>query len=65
MTSRFLCVQCKRETSALDRGMYRKFVSRTAEEFLCLHCLAEKLKIPEEIFREKAKYLSKNCALFY
>ncbi len=65
MTPQFLCVQCNKETDVLDRGMYRKFVSRTEEKFLCLHCLADKFKIPEDIFREKAEFLRKNCALFY
>lgn len=65
MTPQFLCVQCKRKTDALDRGMYRKFVSGTDEKFLCLHCLAEKFGIPEDIFREKAEFLQRNCALFY
>ncbi len=65
MTQQFLCVQCKRKTDALNRGMYRKFVSRTEENFLCLHSLADKFGIPEDIFREKAKFLRKNCALFY
>ncbi len=65
MTDKFPCRQCGKITDVLDRGMYRKFVSRTQEDFLCLHCLAEKFRIPEDVFREKAEYLRKNCALFY
>lgn len=65
MTAQLLCVRCNRKTDALDRGMYRKFVSRTDNNFLCLHCLADKFGIPEDVFREKAEFYKKHCALFY
>lgn len=62
---RFPCVQCGKETDSLARGMYRKIVSRTEEKFLCLHCLAERFKIPEESLRQQAEFLRKTCSLFY
>ena len=59
------CIKCGKQTDLLDRGMYRKIVNRGAEEFLCLCCLGEKFKIPEETLREKALSLQRNCALFF
>lgn len=65
MMEQELCTRCGQKTSVLDRGIYRKLVSRTEEKFLCMKCLAEEFKVPEEALRERAEFLRENCALFY
>ena len=65
MIEQELCTRCGQKTGVLDRGMYRKIVSRTEEHFLCMKCLAEKFKVPEEAMRERAEFLRETCSLFY
>ena len=65
MIDKELCTRCGQKTGVLDRGMYRKIVSRTEEKFLCMDCLADQFKVPAETMRERAEFLRETCALFY
>lgn len=65
MIEKELCTKCRQKTGVLDRGMYRKIVSRTEEQFLCMKCLSEKFKVPEDALRERAEFLRETCSLFY
>ena len=59
------CFQCARELTADEIGLTKKLVSRGAESFLCLSCLAEKFGVSEELLREKIdQFRRMGCTLF-
>ena len=59
------CRNCKCELTRDDVGLYRKIVTREAESFLCIPCLAEKLAVAEEDLCEMVERFRKaGCQLF-
>ncbi len=59
------CRKCSRELTRDEVGLYRKIVTREAESFLCISCLAEKFAVPEEDLREMVERFRKaGCQLF-
>lgn len=59
------CIRCGRELTADEIGIYRKLINRGAEEYLCIPCLSEDLKISEEEIRKKIEQFRKaGCTLF-
>ncbi len=60
------CMKCGAALTADDMGIYMKMVSRDAEQFLCMGCLAEKLGCPRSALEERVRYYreSGNCVLF-
>lgn len=61
-------MNCKKCGSALkvdDVGATRKLISRGAEEFYCIPCLAIKFSVSEALLREKIEYWrNSGCSLF-
>lgn len=60
-----LCEKCSAQLSGDEVGLYRKIVNRSAESFLCLHCLAEKMCVPENDLKEMIeRFRRAGCTLF-
>ena len=60
-----ICYQCSKELSHNEIGIYKKLINRGAEEFLCKHCLAQKLKVTPELLDEKIlQFKNQGCTLF-
>ena len=60
------CTKCGGPFGRYDIALHRKMVNRGAEEFMCIHCLAEWFKVSEELLLEKAEHFRKSgCTLFY
>lgn len=59
-------MECGGALTADDRGIYMKMVSRNADRFLCMDCLAARLRCPREALEERVRYYreSGNCVLF-
>ena len=60
------CKKCGAKLMSDDVAIYKKMVLRTADEFLCIDCLAEYFGVSREAIEQKIKYFreSGNCALF-
>ncbi len=60
------CKKCGASLSQDDIAIYKKLILRTADEFLCIDCLAEYLGVSREAIEQKIKYFreSGTCALF-
>lgn len=66
MASDRLCQKCQIPLAADDVAIYMKLVSRTAQRFLCIDCLGEKLNCGREPIEKLIRYFreSGNCAMF-
>ncbi len=59
------CVSCGAELTQDEIGATKKLISRGAEEFYCLPCLARSFKVSESLLREKIEdWRSTGCSLF-
>lgn len=59
------CYRCRKELTFNEIGAYKKFVNRGSTSFLCKHCLAQKLEVPEALIDQKIAYFKKQgCTLF-
>ena len=60
------CKQCGAKLMSDDIAIYKKMVLRTAEEFLCIDCLAKYFNVSRESIEEKIRFFreSGNCTLF-
>ena len=59
------CTACGRELTPDEIALTKKLVSRGAESFFCLSCLAEKFAVSESLLREKIDQFRKmGCTLF-
>ncbi len=59
------CEKCTAELTGNEIGLYRKIVHRSAESFLCIRCLAEKLNIPEADLHDMInRFRRAGCTLF-
>lgn len=60
------CKKCGALLGQDDIAIYRKMVLRTAEEFLCIDCLAGYFGVSREAIEAKIRYFreSGTCALF-
>ena len=47
------CIRCGKELNTIDIGAYKKFINRGSTEFMCKSCLADDLKVPEELIDKK------------
>lgn len=58
-------MKCRRKLTGDEIGIYRKFISREAEQFLCKTCLAKELNVEEDRIDAKIRQFKKmGCALF-
>ena len=60
------CKECGAKLGSDDIAIYKKMVLRTADEFLCIGCLAKYFNVSRKAIEEKIRYFreSGNCALF-
>lgn len=59
------CKVCGKPLSGIDIGATKKFINRGAEEFMCIHCLSEHLKVSEElIYKKIEEFKAMGCTLF-
>ena len=59
------CIRCGKELNSIDIGAHKKFISRGSTEFMCKSCLADELKVPEELIDKKIEHFKKQgCTLF-
>ena len=61
----FHCVNCGKELTTDEFGLYRKIVRRDGENCLCYHCLAEKFDLDESKFPALVEeFKRQGCLLF-
>ncbi|MBE6762501.1 MAG: hypothetical protein E7551_09515 [Ruminococcaceae bacterium] len=59
------CKKCGSKLSMDEIGLYKKMVSRMAEEFLCKDCLAEHFKCSVDYLNKKiTQFKAQGCLLF-
>lgn len=59
------CLQCGRKLTADEIAIYRRMVSRSAQECMCITCFARKFDVTEEMIREKIEHFkAMGCTLF-
>ena len=59
------CIRCGASLTKDDIGLTRKMINRGATEFLCIPCLADHFRLPEEVLREKIReFKAMGCTLF-
>jgi len=59
------CVSCGAELTPDEIGATKKLISRAAQEFYCLPCLARSFRVDERVLREKIEYWRGiGCSLF-
>ncbi|RXJ02447.1 hypothetical protein DS745_07020 [Anaerobacillus alkaliphilus] len=60
------CQTCRVPLQTDDVAIYLKLVSRTAQDFLCIDCLGEKLNCGREPIEKLIKYYRESgmCVLF-
>lgn len=59
------CMKCERVLSHDEKALYRKIISRQAESFLCLSCLADYYRVSEAALQEKIDFFKEiGCTLF-
>lgn len=66
MSNFSICKKCGGKLGQDDIAIYRKMVLRTADEFLCIDCLAEYFGVSREAIEAKIRYFRESgvCALF-
>ena len=59
------CKKCGALLGGDDIAIYRKLVTRNADEFFCIDCLAEKFNCSRELLEKKIEqFRASGCALF-
>ena len=59
------CLQCGRPLKSDEIALTRKMVSRGADRFFCLSCLALRFEVTEDTLREKIReFREMGCTLF-
>ncbi len=59
------CKKCGRSLISDELGLNKKMISRCAEEFYCISCLAEHFRVTEEQLEKQIEiYRSQGCMLF-
>lgn len=60
------CKQCGQKLQSDDIAIYKKMVLRTADEFLCIDCLAKYFNVSRKAIEDKILYFreSGSCSLF-
>lgn len=59
------CEKCGRQLKADEISLYFKLVDREAKSFLCIDCLAKKMKVTREMLEKKIEYFREiGCTLF-
>ena len=59
------CMKCGGPFGPYDTALHKKMVNRGAKEYMCSRCLADWLKIDEEMLLSKVEQFKKQgCTLF-
>jgi hypothetical protein len=60
------CLNCGKEILGDESAIYRKLVSKTAENYLCIPCLAKHFNCKEKNIYDLINFYRENkiCALF-
>ena len=59
------CKKCNKPLEADEIAIYKRLVSRGAEEFLCIPCLAEYYRCSESIIHERIAFYKRiGCTRF-
>ena len=59
------CEKCGKQLKADEISLYFKLVDREAKNFLCIDCLAVKMKVTREMLEKKIEYFREiGCTLF-
>ncbi|MBP3922174.1 MAG: hypothetical protein IJF09_07635 [Ruminiclostridium sp.] len=66
MSNYSTCYKCGAKLGGDDIAIYRKLVTRNADEFLCIDCLADFYKTTRQAIEERIDYYRKSgeCTLF-
>lgn len=59
------CVKCNKSLDGDEIAIYKRLVSRFAEEYLCIPCLAAYYKCSTSVIQERIAYYKRmGCTLF-
>ena len=59
------CVSCGKRLSGDELGLYRKLISRSGDQYLCMDCIARDLGCSRTLLEKKVLQFKKlGCALF-
>lgn len=60
------CFKCEAFLTTDEISLYRKLISRSAQKYLCLDCLATEMSVKKEKLNNLIQYYyeSGNCSLF-
>jgi biotin operon repressor len=59
------CEKCGRQLKVDEVSLYIKLVDREPKSFLCIDCLASKMKVTREMLEKKIEYFREiGCTLF-
>lgn len=59
------CLQCGKELTKDEIGLYRKLFGRGAKEFKCINCVSKYLDVPKEVLEKKiCEFKQYGCSLF-
>ncbi len=59
------CIKCGKILNGDEIGLTKKIINRGATEYMCIHCLAKKFKVSEELLEQKIQDFKKQgCLLF-
>lgn len=66
MANHETCKKCGAPLKLDDVAIYKKLVCRTADEFLCIPCLAEYFNVPQKAIEDKIRYFRESgiCDMF-
>lgn len=60
-----LCIECEKPLTSDEKALYKRLVKRTAEEFLCIPCMAKHFQTDEDtLYRRIEMYRKIGCELF-
>ena len=61
----YYCTKCNKELEYEDIGLHKRLIDRTATEFMCVSCLAERFNLPEsDLYAMIERFRKAGCTLF-
>lgn len=59
------CIKCGKILDGDEIGLTKKIINRAATEYMCIHCLAKKFNVTEELlFKKIQDFKKQGCLLF-
>ena len=60
-----LCMKCEAILSHNEMALHKKFINRSATEFMCINCMAQHFKVSPQVLKDKIEdFKNQGCALF-